>query len=73
MRYVKADKLGRVVIPIDIRKALNIDENKRMRISLHNGAVFLIPEGASCRICARPAQDTKFMLCASCIAEIKNS
>jgi transcriptional pleiotropic regulator of transition state genes len=37
----KLDNLGRAVIPIEMRKTLNIEERGKVEISLRNGAIIL--------------------------------
>lgn len=72
MMIRKVDELGRIVLPVEFRKALNIGTGCDMNIELKDGSIVLTPNECVCSICKTtiPA-DTKFNLCESCIAEIK--
>lgn len=73
----KVDELGRVVLPIDVRHALGIEEKDALEILLdeENGRIIL---QRGCRAClkCRSAEHLKelkpgFYLCDACIQELK--
>lgn len=39
----KIDKLGRVVIPINIRRYLKLDSNSEIDITMSNGSIVITP------------------------------
>lgn len=73
----KADELGRVVLPIEIRRALGIEEKDGLEIFVDEEKRRIIFEKAS-RVCMK-CQSTKnlkeikhgFYLCESCINVLK--
>lgn len=68
----KIDELGRIVLPIEFRKELNVGEKCDMRMELKDGAIVLTPNECLCSNCktAIPA-GTKYNLCENCITAIK--
>ena len=72
MMVRKVDELGRIVLPVEYRKALNIGTGCDINLDMKNGSIILTPHECVCSICktAIPV-GTRFNLCESCIAEIK--
>lgn len=72
MMVRKVDELGRIVLPVEFRKALNIGTGCDVNIELKDGSIVLTQNECVCSICksAIPA-GTKFNLCEKCIAEIR--
>ena len=72
MMVRKVDELGRIVLPMEFRKELNIGTNCDMRIEVKDGSIILTPNECVCSNCKTIIQaGTKFNLCESCIAEIR--
>ncbi len=68
----KIDKLGRVVIPISYRQALNIKANDSLSFSLEGGAVVIRPTKQLCRLCGTTVQEHgELSLCGACIERVK--
>ena len=68
----RIDKLGRLVLPISYRNALGISENSRVRISLCDGEISIIPIEEKCVMCgANKDINPSLRLCAVCIEKVK--
>ena len=71
----KIDNLGRVVIPKSIRKALNIEHNDEISMSVEGENLIISKEYQNCGICE--SKDIKFQigkkfLCFKCVENIKD-
>lgn len=72
MKSSKIDRLGRVVIPIQYRKALGIEENDVLLFSMESGGVMIRPERGVCRLCGGVMEkESTVLLCTACIKRIK--
>ena len=70
----KIDELGRLVIPIEIRKALDINEKDSLGISLNGDSIFIKKEKKSCVFCNSHLELKSFFeknICRSCIEKLK--
>ncbi|CEN78116.1 AbrB/MazE/SpoVT family DNA-binding domain-containing protein [Paraclostridium sordellii] len=69
------DSLGRVVIPKEFRKMLNIKENDPVEISCENGYITVKKHNDSCILC-ESKEDLKniknILICKECIEEMKD-
>ena len=66
------DKLGRLVLPINYRKHLNLIENTSVRIRLEDNSIVITPASSSCVLCgSTTALHNEKPLCADCIKSIK--
>ena len=52
----KIDSLGRVVLPIELRKELDIDKNSDIDICVDGGQIILKKTEPSCKICRSTAE-----------------
>lgn len=68
----KIDELGRIVLPMESRKALNVDTKCDIEMEIKDGSMVLTPHQTVCRSCGTviPAK-TKYNLCQDCIRAIK--
>ncbi|SHK10691.1 transcriptional pleiotropic regulator of transition state genes [Geosporobacter subterraneus DSM 17957] len=70
----KVDELGRVVIPIELRRTLNIGEKDALEIYVDTEHIILKKYEPACIFCGQ-AKDVKNFkgknICPACIAEIK--
>jgi transcriptional pleiotropic regulator of transition state genes len=67
------DELGRIVIPIEIRKRFGLGEKDPLEISLHDETIILSRPQTSCVFCGRRTQLEEHRgrpVCRSCIAEL---
>ena len=70
----KVDSLGRVVIPIEIRRALSIEIRDPVEVSLDGDRIVLRPQTINCAICGRRNAKNKIgnkYICDECISRIK--
>ncbi len=70
----KIDKLGRLVMPIEIRNALGFKENELLRLDVADDKVIIRKNVATCQICgAEEGLHPKLGICRCCISSIKNA
>ncbi|SHK08718.1 transcriptional pleiotropic regulator of transition state genes [Anaerobranca californiensis DSM 14826] len=70
----KVDELGRVVLPIELRRTLNIDTKDSLEIYVDGEKVILKKYHPACVFCGE-ADDVKYFkgknICQNCIDELK--
>jgi len=69
----KIDNLGRIVIPMDIRKALEIKEWDELRIFLDENTIKIQKAVPSCTFCGNEEDLTPFAgkhICAVCLQKL---
>ena len=71
----KVDELGRIVLPIEIRRSLDINVKDPVEIFIDNERIILQKYSPSCIFCG-DADNIVFFngkrICAKCLEEIKN-
>ncbi|MGI6184767.1 MAG: AbrB/MazE/SpoVT family DNA-binding domain-containing protein [Candidatus Fimadaptatus sp.] len=71
----RVDNLGRIVIPMEMRRALSIEIHDPMEIFMDGDSIVLRRKRMSCSLCgakdALHKLDDKF-LCESCVKRIKS-
>lgn len=71
----KLDPLGRVVIPMELRKTLNISEGEALEIYTEGDVILLKKYVPGCNCCKEITTDLKEIsgvkLCKSCIEKFK--
>lgn len=70
----KVDELGRIVIPIELRRNLEIDEKDSLEIYVEDDQVILKKYSPSCSFCSNASGITVFKgknICCDCLEEIK--
>ena len=71
----KVDELGRVVIPIELRRTLGIDEKDALEIYVDEDKIILKKYEPACIFCGN-AKDVVTIrgknVCAECLQQIKN-
>lgn len=70
----KADELGRIVIPIGMRRATGMIEGKGVTIELRGSEIIMQLYQDSCIFCGKQEKLTKFenrLICNKCINKIK--
>ncbi len=66
------DKLGRVVIPMKIRKKLNMESNAKVLVYLEGDHIVISPVEIHCAICGNViTKKRNIRLCDNCISEIQ--
>ncbi len=69
----KVDELGRIVIPIELRRNLCIDERDSLEIYVEDDHIILRKYTPACSFCSNAAGITVFKgrnICKSCLEEI---
>ncbi len=72
----KLDELGRLVIPMEFRKALGWGKGVRLNMNIDGGRVIVTKSVACCSLCGASMnlKDVKGVkMCQSCIDDIKSS
>lgn len=70
----KIDELGRIVLPMELRKILDIKEKDSLGIFLDNDGIFIKKEKPSCIFCNSCINLKSFSeknICQNCINELK--
>lgn len=70
----KVDELGRVVLPIELRRTLNIDIKDSLEIYVENDSIILKKYEPSCIFCGSSEGVKEFKgknICNACYEEIK--
>ena len=70
----KVDELGRVVLPIELRRTLNIDIKDSLEIYVENDSIVLRKYEPSCIFCGNSEEIKEFKgknICGACYREIK--
>lgn len=71
----KVDELGRIVLPVEMRRLLNISERDALEISLENEAIVIRRHHSECIFCGSVKDVKQFKgrnICAMCIDSLKN-
>lgn len=70
----KIDRLGRIVIPISYRRALDLQPNDAVTVSIKNGEIVISPVKYTCVICGTILEKrSKLRICRHCIITIKEN
>ena len=70
----KVDELGRIVLPIEMRRTLDIGEKDALEIYVEGSSVILKKYKPSCVFCDATIDITVFMgkiICHKCLKELK--
>ena len=74
MRNSRVDKLGRVVIPVNIRKELGITKHTPVSIDMDANRIVISVKEPVCRLCEKRIKPgLTIQLCEECIIKIKKS
>ncbi len=71
----KVDELGRIVVPKEMRTALEIKEGDRTEITLEGNAIVIKKYEDSCVFCKSTSAPFEFggkKLCGECLKSLKN-
>ena len=69
----RVDELGRIVLPIELRRTLNISEKDSLEIFVENDKIILQKYESSCIFCGSTENITEFKgknLCEECVKEL---
>lgn len=71
----KIDRLGRIVIPMEIRNKLEIAENDPLEIHVEGSSIVLRKYEPDCTFCGSSRNVVEYKgknVCEKCISELKN-
>ena len=71
----KVDELGRIVIPIELRRNLDIEEKDSLEIYVEDDHIILKKYSPACAFCSNAAGITVFKgrnICSSCLEELSS-
>ena len=72
----KVDELGRIVLPVEVRRELGIDEKDELSIFVNDGEIILKKAQPTCALC-KTVDDLAVVdnksICLNCIAKIKET
>jgi len=72
----KVDELGRVVLPIELRRTLDIEEKDPIEIFVDENMIILKKYEPECIFCSNAGDVIVYKgknICKQCMAELKNS
>ena len=70
----KVDELGRIVLPIELRRTLDIEEKDALEIYVDGNSIILRKYEPSCVFCGDAKNVTTFRgknICANCMKDLK--
>lgn len=68
----KIDKLGRIVLPMDYRKALGLEGGARVMLGINGNVITVKGADTSCRLCGSPIEVSERLgVCTACVRKIK--
>lgn len=70
----KVDELGRIVIPIELRKKLKIDIKDEVEIYVEKSSIIIKKYDPSCVFCGKTKELNEFedkLICNKCLEKIK--
>jgi transcriptional pleiotropic regulator of transition state genes len=72
----KVDELGRIVIPIELRRTLDIAEKDALEIYVDGDTILLKKYQPACIFCGEANDVTNYKgknICKGCLSELRNS
>ena len=72
----RVDELGRIVLPIELRRTLNIAEKDSLEIYVDGSSIMLKKYQPACIFCGNADNVTYYkgkLVCLDCIAELRTS
>lgn len=67
----KIDKLGRIVLPMDFRKALGLSIDAEVVMTLRGDSIVIKGKGERCRLCGLPGAIGELGICSRCVEQIR--
>ena len=69
----KVDELGRIVIPIEMRRTLGVDNRDPIELFIEAGAIILRKYAPGCVFCGNPKDNIEYAgkrICRDCIRDM---
>ena len=68
------DELGRVVLPIEMRRTLGLQSKSKVILKMENNRILLSPKEKCCALCGKTGcVHADFRLCGACIERIRGA
>lgn len=68
----RIDKMGRIVLPMDFRKALGLEGEAEVTLAIEGNTITVCGRERVCRLCGASAKLSDHLrVCAACIGRIK--
>lgn len=68
----RVDELGRIVVPIEYRRALGMDENTELLLKNEDNVIYLCSDNISCIVCGETiSYSQKYHMCDKCQSIIR--
>lgn len=68
----KIDRLGRIVLPMDFRKALGLEGEAEVMLGISGDTITVRGIDTACRLCGSKSEVLELKVCSSCVRRIKN-
>lgn len=71
----KLDELGRIALPMEMRKSLKLEERAEVSITVNDGEISIIPTQCRCKLCGGNENletVAGVTICKDCIAKVIN-
>ena len=70
----KIDKLGRIVLPMDFRKALGLEGEAEVVLGINGNAITVKGVDTSCKLCGSMVEvSNSLRVCSECIRKIREN
>lgn len=67
----RIDKLGRIVLPMDFRKALGLEGEANVILDICGNTIVVKGADTACKLCGSKEDMSELKICSSCIRKIK--
>lgn len=67
----RIDKLGRIVLPMDFRKALGLEGEANVILDICGNTIVVKGADTACKLCGSKEDVSELKICSSCIRKIK--
>ncbi len=71
----KVDQLGRIVIPVELRRNLGVDVKDSLEVFVENDSIILKKHEPSCIFCGQAKDVTTYKnkkICPGCLSDLEN-
>ncbi len=70
------DRLGRIVVPVEFRRALGIGDHDLVEISLDGHRIVMVKQERTCTFCGASAdlrEHRSKLVCAACVSQLSST
>lgn len=67
----RIDKLGRIVLPMDFRKALGLEGEVTVALGISGDSITVRSAETACKLCGSKEDVSELWVCSSCVRKIK--